>query len=77
MKRHLAATAAILVTTALLATGCSGGGSDSGSAAGKGDELKGLTGVIGSKDFSEQYILAYLTTDLLNAHVAMHSGAAA
>ncbi|MBN9158079.1 MAG: glycine betaine ABC transporter substrate-binding protein [Microbacterium sp.] len=70
MKRQLAATAAILVTTALLATGCSGGGGDSGAAAGKGDELKGLTGVIGSKDFSEQYILAYLTSDLLNAHGA-------
>ncbi|SFR73355.1 osmoprotectant transport system substrate-binding protein [Microbacterium azadirachtae] len=70
IKRHLAATAAILVTTALLATGCSGGGGDSGAAGGKGDELKGLTGVIGSKDFSEQYILAYLTSDLLNAHGA-------
>ena len=70
MKRQLAATAAILVTTALLATGCSGGGGDSGAAGGKGDELKGLAGVIGSKDFSEQYILAYLTSDLLNAHGA-------
>ncbi|MBC7517857.1 MAG: glycine betaine ABC transporter substrate-binding protein [Microbacteriaceae bacterium] len=33
-------------------------------------ELTGLTGVIGAKDFAEQYILAYLTTDLLNAHGA-------
>ncbi|GAA4491854.1 glycine betaine ABC transporter substrate-binding protein [Microbacterium panaciterrae] len=68
-KRHLAATAAILVTTALLATGCSGGGGAAASGT-KSDELKGLTGVIGSKDFSEQYILAYLTSDLLNAHGA-------
>ncbi|MDR2322941.1 glycine betaine ABC transporter substrate-binding protein [Microbacterium sp. NPDC089698] len=68
-KRHLAATAALLITGALAVTGCSGGAgaADSGS---KSDELKGLTGVIGSKDFSEQYILAYLTTDLLNAHGA-------
>ncbi|WP_416444271.1 glycine betaine ABC transporter substrate-binding protein [Leucobacter sp. HNU] len=33
-------------------------------------ELAGLTGEIGSKDFSEQYILAHITTELLNAHGA-------
>lgn len=68
-KRHLAAAAALLVTSVLAVTGCSSGAgsADSGS---KSDELKGLTGVIGSKDFSEQYILAYMTTDLLNAHGA-------
>jgi len=67
-KRHLAAVAA-LVAGALLVTGCSGSGGAAGSGS-KSDDLKGLTGVIGSKDFSEQYILAYLTTDLLNAHGA-------
>ncbi|MGB3732967.1 glycine betaine ABC transporter substrate-binding protein [Microbacterium sp.] len=67
-KRHIAATAAILVTTALLTAGCSTGSAvESGS---KSSDLKGLSGVIGSKDFSEQYILAYMTTDLLNAHGA-------
>ena len=42
----------------------------SGAAAKGGTEVKGLTGVIGAKDFAEQYILAYLTSDLLNAHGA-------
>ncbi|WP_426518007.1 glycine betaine ABC transporter substrate-binding protein [Diaminobutyricibacter sp. McL0618] len=66
-KRHLSA-AAVAAAAALLFTGCSGA---SEAATGtKSSELKGLTGDIGSKDFSEQYILAYLTTDLLNAHGA-------
>lgn len=42
---------------------------DSSSAGGSG-ELEGLTGTIGSKDFSEQYILAHLTGELLNANGA-------
>jgi osmoprotectant transport system substrate-binding protein len=66
-KRHLT-VAAVAAAAALLMTGCSG--SSAGSSGAKGDELKGLTGQIGSKDFSEQYILAYITTDLLNAHGA-------
>ena len=66
-KRHLSA-AAVVAAAALLVTGCSSSGA--GAAGSKGDELKGLTGQIGSKDFSEQYILAYITTDLLNAHGA-------
>jgi osmoprotectant transport system substrate-binding protein len=66
-KRHLSA-AAVVAAAALLVTGCSSSGA--GAAGGKGDELKGLTGQIGSKDFSEQYILAYITADLLNAHGA-------
>ncbi len=43
------------------------GGSSAGS---EGGELDGLTGTIGSKDFSEQYILAHITGELLNAHGA-------
>ena len=66
-KRHLS-VAAIAAAAALLFTGCAGSGNSA--ASGKSDELKGLSGDIGSKDFSEQYILAYLTTDLLNAHGA-------
>lgn len=66
-KRHLSA-AAVVAAAALLVTGCSSSGA--GAAGSKGEELKGLTGQIGSKDFSEQYILAYITTDLLNAHGA-------
>jgi osmoprotectant transport system substrate-binding protein len=66
--KRLLPAAAVAAAAALLFTGCSGS-----SAAGSGSasaELKGLSGDIGSKDFSEQYILAYLTTDLLNAHGA-------
>jgi osmoprotectant transport system substrate-binding protein len=67
-SKRLIGSAAVVAAAALLVTGCSGGGA--ASAGSKGDELKGLTGDIGSKDFSEQYILAYITTDLLNAHGA-------
>jgi len=49
-----------------LASAC-GGGSDSSSSGGG---LEGLTGTIGSKDFSEQYILAHITGELLNANGA-------
>lgn len=63
-----AASLATLTAAALLLTGCSG--SPGGNSASQTEELKGLTGEIGSKDFSEQYILAYLTADLLNAHGA-------
>ncbi|WP_246036223.1 glycine betaine ABC transporter substrate-binding protein [Sinomonas susongensis] len=52
----------------MLLSGC--GANGAAVSGGKGDELKGLTGDIGSKDFSEQYILAYITADLLNAHGA-------
>lgn len=68
MKKKLAPALIGLSVLALTAAGCGGdGNSDSGSA---GQELNGLTGTIGSKDFSEQYILAYITGDLLNAHGA-------
>lgn len=60
---------AALAAGALLLSGCSGGGGGGGAGA-QGDELAGLTGEIGSKDFSEQYILAYMTAELLNAHGA-------
>lgn len=51
---------------ALTLTAACGGSSGSG-----GDgELEGLTGTIGSKDFSEQYILAHITGELLNANGA-------
>jgi osmoprotectant transport system substrate-binding protein len=71
MKTKLVVAGAIALGLTLAACSSSAGTSTtpSGDAAG-GNELAGLTGVIGSKDFSEQYILAYLTTDLLNAHGA-------
>ncbi|MFF5625871.1 glycine betaine ABC transporter substrate-binding protein [Microbacterium sp. LWH10-1.2] len=62
------ASLAALAAGALLLTGCASG--TAGGSGAKGDELKGLTGEIGSKDFSEQYILAYMTAELLNAHGA-------
>ncbi len=66
MKKHLITGATALAAGALLLSGCSG----SAGSASVGDELDGLTGQVGSKDFSEQYILAYITTELLNAHGA-------
>lgn len=70
MKTRTLASASLaaLAAGALLLTGCSSGGG--GGAGAQGDELDGLTGEIGSKDFSEQYILAYMTAELLNAHGA-------
>lgn len=68
MKKKLApALLGIGVLALTAACGGGGGGSSDGS---EGDELKGLTGTIGSKDFSEQYILAHITGELLNAHGA-------
>ena len=66
MKKHLITGASALAAGALLLSGCSGSAGN----ASVGDELDGLTGQVGSKDFSEQYILAYITTELLNAHGA-------
>lgn len=62
--------AALAAGSLVLLSACgggSGGGADGGSG---GDELDGLTGTIGSKDFSEQYILAHITGQLLNAYGA-------
>lgn len=64
--RSTAVAAVLLASTAVLAA-CGGGDADGASADG---ELEGLTGQIGSKDFAEQYILAHMTTALLNAHGA-------
>lgn len=66
MNKNLTTGLAVLATGALLLTGCSG----SGGSASVSDELDGLSGQVGSKDFSEQYILTYITTELLNAHGA-------
>ena len=70
MNTRTIATAsfAAIAAGALLLTGCSSGAG--GGSGAQGDELEGLTGEIGSKDFSEQYILAYMTAELLNAHGA-------
>ncbi len=62
------AVAAVLAAGSLALAGCSAGGGVA--AGGKGDEVAGLTGEIGAKDFSEQYILAHITSQLLNAHGA-------
>lgn len=68
MKKRLLTVAAAIAASALMLTGCASGGGGGGD--GKGDELAGLSGEIGAKDFAEQYILAYITTELLNAHGA-------
>lgn len=71
MKRTLIAATTLTLAGLVALSGCSqdtagtpAGSTDTGQA------LDGLTGQIGSKDFSEQYILAHLTTDLLNANGA-------
>jgi osmoprotectant transport system substrate-binding protein len=66
---RLASTSiAAVAVGALILTGCSTGAG--GASGAQGDELEGLTGEVGSKDFSEQYILAHITTELFNAHGA-------
>jgi osmoprotectant transport system substrate-binding protein len=68
MKKGISA---VLAAGSLVLLSACGGGSDGGSGGGSGgSELDGLTGTIGSKDFSEQYILAHITGQLLNAHGA-------
>jgi len=79
MKKTTTWIAALSMSSVALLSACSSsdsgssGASDGGasaSGAAPTDALKGLTGTIGSKDFSEQYILAYMTGDLLNANGA-------
>ncbi|PRY39722.1 glycine betaine ABC transporter substrate-binding protein [Umezawaea tangerina] len=69
MPKHAPALLCAIAASALVLSACSGSSSPAGDAS-KGEELKGLSGQIGSKDFAEQYILAHLTTKLLNAHGA-------
>ena len=76
MNKKLVMAGALTLSLGLAACGgsTSGGSPVVGDTAAGGNELgselKGLTGTIGSKDFSEQYILAHLTARLLNAHGA-------
>lgn len=56
-----------LALSALALVSACGGSDASG---GEGGDLDGLTGTIGSKDFSEQYILAHITGEVLNANGA-------
>lgn len=69
MNKRITAAVGVAVVGLLGLSACSSAAPAATSNA-SANELKGLTGVIGAKDFSEQYILAYLTTDLLNAHGA-------
>jgi osmoprotectant transport system substrate-binding protein len=59
---------ATATATLLLATGC--GGDTSASTSSAGNELKGATFTIGSKDFTESIVLGQITLDLLKAHGA-------
>lgn len=63
MKKNI--TAALAVASMAMLAACGGG--SGGDVEAQSDELDGLTGVIGSKDFSEQYILAHITGLLLNS----------
>ncbi|QYM76609.1 glycine betaine ABC transporter substrate-binding protein [Leucobacter luti] len=67
MLKKSSLVVALLAAGSLALTGCASGGAAAGS---QGTELEGLTGAIGAKDFSEQRILAHITSQLLNAHGA-------
>jgi osmoprotectant transport system substrate-binding protein len=69
MKKPAMTLLATGAAVALSLTACGGSASSSSSAAGS-NELKGLTGVFGAKDFSEQFILSHITSQVLNAHGA-------
>lgn len=58
----------VIALGALSLTACAAGGNAAGPA--KDGLVSGLTGQVGSKDFSEQYILAHITSQLLNANGA-------
>jgi osmoprotectant transport system substrate-binding protein len=68
MNKRTISTLAALAAGTIALTGCSGSGGSN--AAASSDKLEGLTGEIGAKDFAEQYILAYMTAELLNANGA-------
>ena len=72
MKRSFHTASAVTIAGLVAFSACGGGSTTEapGGSAETGKELTGLTGQIGSKDFSEQYILAHLTTGLLNANGA-------
>ena len=70
MNKSTTSLLAVAAVGILALSACSSSTGGSTPTSGKSTEVKGLTGVIGAKDFSEQYILAYLTSDLLNAHGA-------
>ena len=59
------------LSSMVMISACGGSDDSSGSSGSSGGgDLEGLTGTIGSKDFSEQYILAHLTGQLLNENGA-------
>lgn len=67
MKKPVVGAVAAIAAGVLVLTGCSGGTDGGAESSGV---LAGLTGEIGAKDFAEQYILAYMTAELLNANGA-------
>ncbi|MBG6107017.1 glycine betaine ABC transporter substrate-binding protein [Frigoribacterium sp. CG_9.8] len=71
MNKRTISLIAVAAVGILALSACSAStGGETKTSSSKSDEVKGLTGTIGAKDFSEQYILAYLTSELLNAHGA-------
>jgi osmoprotectant transport system substrate-binding protein len=70
MRKRTPALLAFTAAASLALVGCADGG-DTATVSNEEEQLvAGLTGTIGSKDFSEQYILAHLTSQLLNAYGA-------
>jgi osmoprotectant transport system substrate-binding protein len=68
-NRTRASFVGIVALSALTLTACAAGGDTTGNGAEEG-LVSGLTGEVGAKDFSEQFILAHITSQLLNANGA-------
>jgi len=69
MRNRTPALLAFTAAASIALVGCAGAGGEA--TVPEEDQLvTGLTGTVGSKDFSEQYILAHLTSQLLNAYGA-------
>ena len=70
MRNRTPALLAFTAAVSIALVGCAGGGGEATVSDEDEQLVAGLTGTVGSKDFSEQYILAHLTSQLFNAYGA-------
>ena len=69
-NRTRASFVGIVALSALTLTACAAGGDTTTGDGAEEGLVSGLTGEVGAKDFSEQFILAHITSQLLNANGA-------
>lgn len=69
-NRTRASFVGIVALSALTLTACAAGGDTTTGDGAEEGLVTGLTGEVGAKDFSEQFILAHITSQLLNANGA-------